>query len=74
MKTAQDFIIEIPVLKNNDQITKARQILRDDRFREVYVVDAKKNLLGYMDLTDGLRVTATKSNVTSRVMSRKLPW
>jgi len=64
MKTAQDFILEIPVLKNSDQITKARQILRDDRFREVYVVDAKKILLGYIDLTDGLRVTATKSNVT----------
>jgi CBS domain-containing protein len=64
MKTAQDFILEIPVLKNSDQITKARQILRDDRFREVYVVDAKKNLVGYIDLTDGLRVTATKSNVT----------
>ncbi|MCK9579952.1 MAG: CBS domain-containing protein [Methanoregula sp.] len=64
MRTAQDFIIEIPVLKYNDQITKARQILRDDRFREVYVVDAKKNLLGYIDITDGLRVTATKSNVT----------
>ena len=42
MKTAQDFMIGIPVLKYNDQITKARQILRDDRFREVYVVDAKK--------------------------------
>jgi hypothetical protein len=42
MKSAQDFVIEIPVLKNNDQITKARQILRDDRFREVYVVDGKK--------------------------------
>jgi CBS domain-containing protein len=64
MKTAQDFILEIPVLKNNDQITKARQILRDGRFREVYVVDGKKILLGYIDLTDGLRVTATKSNVT----------
>jgi CBS domain-containing protein len=64
MKTAQDFMIGIPVLKYNDQITKARQILRDDRFREVYVVDAKKNILGYIDLTDGLRVTATKSNVT----------
>ena len=60
MKTAQDFILEIPVLKNNDQITKARQILRDGRFREVYVVDGKKTLLGYIDLTDGLRVTATK--------------
>ena len=64
MKTAQDFTLEIPVLKNNDQITKARQILRDGRFREVYVVDGKKSLLGYIDLTDGLRVTATKSNVT----------
>jgi CBS domain-containing protein len=64
MKTAQDFMIGIPVLKYNDQITKARQILRDDRFREVYVVDARKNILGYIDLTDGLRVTATKSNVT----------
>jgi CBS domain-containing protein len=64
MKTAQDFMIGIPVLKYNDQITKARQILRDDRFREVYIVDAKKNILGYIDLTDGLRVTATKSNVT----------
>jgi len=64
MKTAQDFMLEVPVLKFNDQITKARQILRDNRFREVYVVDAKKNLLGYIDLTDGLRVTATKSNVT----------
>jgi CBS domain-containing protein len=64
MKTAQDFTLEIPVLKNSDQITKARQILRDGRFREVYVVDGKKTLLGYIDLTDGLRVTATKSNVT----------
>jgi CBS domain-containing protein len=64
MRTAQDFIVEIPVLNYNDQMTKARQILRDNRFREVYVVDAKKNLLGYIDITDGLRVTATKSNVT----------
>ena len=64
MKTAQDFIVEIPVLKSSDQITKARQILRDGRFREVYIVDGKKTLHGYIDITDGLRVTATKSNVT----------
>ena len=64
MKTVQDFVVDIPVLKNSDQITKARQILRDGRFREIYVVDGKKTLLGYIDLTDGLRVTATKSNVT----------
>jgi len=64
MKTAQDFLLEIPVLKDNDGMTKARQILRDDRFREVYVIDAKKKLAGYIDITDALRVTATKSNVT----------
>jgi len=73
MKTAQDFMVEIPVLKYNDQITKARQILRDDRFREVYVIDAKKNLLGYIDLTDGLRVTATKSNVTIEGYVKEAP-
>lgn len=73
MKTAQDFMIGIPVLKYNDQITKARQILRDDRFREVYVVDAKKNILGYIDLTDGLRVTATKSNITVEGYVKEAP-
>ena len=73
MRTAQDFIIEIPVLKPSDQITKARQILRDDRFREVYVVDAKRNLLGYIDITDGLRETSTKSNVTIQGFIRDAP-
>jgi CBS domain-containing protein len=73
MRTAQDFIVEIPVLKSSDQITKARQILRDDRFREIYVVDAKKQLLGYIDITDGLRVTATKSNVTIEGFVREAP-
>jgi CBS domain-containing protein len=72
MRTAQDFILEIPVLKPNDQITKARQILRDDRFREVYVADAKK-LIGYIDITDGLRVTATKSNITVEGFVREAP-
>ncbi len=66
-------MIGIPVLKYNDQITKARQILRDDRFREVYVVDVKKNILGYIDLTDGLRVTATKSNVTVEGYVKEAP-
>jgi len=64
MKVAQDFMVEIPVLRFSDQITKARQILRDDRFREIYVVDDAKKMLGCIDITDGLRVTATKSNVT----------
>ena len=57
-------MVEIPVLRFSDQITKARQILRDDRFREIYVVDDAKKMLGCIDITDALRVTATKSNVT----------
>jgi CBS domain-containing protein len=64
MKCAQDFMIDVPVLKFDEQITRARQILRDEGFREVYVTDAKKALLGFLDITDALRVTATKSNVT----------
>jgi len=64
MRCAQDFMIDVPVLKESDQITKARQILRDEGFREVYVTDQKKVLLGFIDITDGLRVTATKSNIT----------
>ena len=64
MKLAQDFLIEIPVLRFSDRLTRARQILRDGRLREVYVVDDKKKLVGYVDITDGLRVTATKSDVT----------
>lgn len=73
MNCAQDFLIEIPVLRYSDQITKARQILRDNRFREVYIVDDAKKLLGYIDLTDGLRVTATKSNVTVESFVRDAP-
>ncbi len=64
MKLAQDFLIGIPVLRFNDRLTKARQILRDDRFREVYVADERGRLIGYVDITDTLRLTATKSDVT----------
>jgi CBS domain-containing protein len=63
MKTAQDFILEIPVLKNSDPITK--------HGRSSGMAASGKSMLwtgkplpGYIDLTDGLRVTATKSNVT----------
>jgi len=64
MKLAQDFLVGIPVLRFDDRLTRARQILRDDRFREVYVVDARGRLTGYVDITDALRLTATKSEVT----------
>lgn len=64
MKTAADFMVEFPALRPDDRITKARQILRENSYREVYVHDVKRKLLGYIDITDVLRVTATKSDVT----------
>ena len=36
-------------------------------------MDAKKILIGYIDLTDGLRVTATKSNVTVEGFIKNAP-
>lgn len=64
MKTAADFLVEFPALRSDDRITKARQILRENIYREVYVHDGKRKLLGYIDITDVLRITATKSDVT----------
>ncbi len=68
MKVVKDlmveFPLEIPVLSNTEFITRARQILRDYVFREVYVRDEHDALVGYIDVTDVLRVSDTKSNVT----------
>jgi CBS domain-containing protein len=64
MKTAESIMVKVPVLSLTDHVTKARQILRDDVFREVYVQDEKKHLAGYVDITDALRITDTRSNVT----------
>ncbi|HOX34081.1 MAG TPA: CBS domain-containing protein [Methanoregulaceae archaeon] len=64
MRRAQDFLVEIPVLRFNDRLTKARQVLRDDRYREAYITDDRGRLIGYIDITDALRLTATKSDVT----------
>ena len=64
MKMVTDFMVEVPLLKLDDTVTKARQILRDDSFREIYIHDGKKKLMGYIDITDVLRILATKSNVT----------
>jgi CBS domain-containing protein len=64
MKTAESVMVKVPVLSLSDHITRARQILRDDIFREVYVQDEKRHLAGYVDITDALRITDTKSNVT----------
>jgi CBS domain-containing protein len=64
MKTAESVMVKVPVVSLTDHVTRARKILRDDEFREVYVKDEKKHLAGYVDITDALRITDTRSNVT----------
>jgi CBS domain-containing protein len=64
MKVASDFLVEVPLLKYDDMVTRARQILREDVFREIYVHDGRRKLVGYIDISDVLTITATKSNVT----------
>jgi CBS domain-containing protein len=64
MKCVADFVTDVPVLRIEDQVTKARAVLRDDIYREIFVQDVKKALVGYIDISDVLKVTATKSNVT----------
>ena len=64
MKTAENVMVKVPVLSLTDHMTRARQILRDDVYREVYVQDDRKHLVGYVDITDALRITDTRSNVT----------
>jgi len=64
MIVAADLMVEIPALRYDDHVTKARSILRDDVFREVYIVDDRDKLVGYIDISDVLRVVDTKSNIT----------
>lgn len=63
MKVADDVMIRVPVLTTTDPMTRARQILRDDTFREIAITDTKGRYVGYIDITDALKVTTTKSNV-----------
>ena len=64
MKVAENLMRLIPTLRHDEYVTKARSILRDDVFRELYVLDERDRLIGYLDISDVLRVMDTKSNVT----------
>jgi CBS domain-containing protein len=64
MNDAENVMRDVPLLTRADHVTKARQILRDDIYRELYVHNGERRLLGFIDITDVLRITDTKSNVT----------
>ncbi|MDD2472750.1 MULTISPECIES: CBS domain-containing protein [unclassified Methanoculleus] len=71
MKVASSLMVEIPTLHYDDYVTKARSVLRDDVFRELFVVDETKRLMGYLDISDVLLVIDTKSNVTIKGFIRE---
>jgi CBS domain-containing protein len=71
MKVASNLMVEIPILRYDEYVTKARSALRDDVFRELYIVDEKNRLMGYLDISDVLRVMDTKSNVTVKGFIRE---
>ena len=73
MRTARDVMTPVPSLALTDHLTKARKMLRDDTYRELYVYDGKKRLRGYLDITDALRITDTRSNVTVEGYLKEAP-
>jgi CBS domain-containing protein len=73
MKSAADLLQEVPLLTLDDRATRARLLLRDGPFREALVADARGSLAGYIDISDVLRVGATRSNVTVDGFVREAP-
>lgn len=73
MKSAADLLCEVPLLSADDHATHARSVLRDDHFREAFVVDGRGGLAGYIDISDVLRIGATRSNVTVDGFVREAP-
>jgi len=73
MKVVSDLMQTIPPLKSEDPITKARQLLREDDFRELYVQDTEGKIAGIIDISDVLMVTDTRSNLTLASLMREAP-
>lgn len=64
-KTVRDLMRRDPRYVRDDEfLTRARQIMRDEELRAIPVVDSRGRVLGVIDEIDALRVTTTKSNVT----------
>ncbi|HOV68003.1 MAG TPA: CBS domain-containing protein, partial [Methanoregulaceae archaeon] len=73
MKSAADLLCEVPLLHTDERVTRARSVLREDQYREVLVVDDRGALVGLLDISDVLRVAATRSDVTIDGFVREAP-
>ncbi len=60
-------------IKEDEFLTKARQLMRDHRFRTLPVVDEKNRVKGIITIQDVLKVTSTKSNVTVKGFTQPSP-
>ncbi|MBT8507490.1 hypothetical protein AZH53_03490 [Methanomicrobiaceae archaeon CYW5] len=73
MKVVSDLMRTLPPLKSGDPITKARQMLRDGDFRELYIQDDAGTIAGIIDISDVLMVSDTRSNLTLASLMRPAP-
>jgi CBS domain-containing protein len=64
MKTEEIMSSEPVAVRQEDFITKARQLMRDNLLHSMPVIDDKDRVIGIITSRDVMRVTSTKSNVT----------
>ncbi len=60
-------------IKEDEFLTKARQLMRDFGFRSLPIVDGKNRVKGVITIQDVLKVTSTKSNVTVKGFTHITP-
>ncbi|HIH36438.1 MAG TPA: CBS domain-containing protein [Methanocellales archaeon] len=70
----QSIMSKNPVfIKDDEFMTRARQLIRDSHFRSLPVVDNARKVTGIITEEDVLKITSTKSNVTVKGFTRECP-
>lgn len=70
----QDMMSEDPAsIKENEFMTKARQLMRLYHFRSIPVVDDENRVIGVITRQDVLKISSTKSNITVKGFAREYP-
>lgn len=70
----QNVMSKNPVFVREDEfMTRARQLIRDSHFRNLPVVDNARKVIGMITEEEVLKITSTKSNVTVKGFTRECP-
>ncbi|MCD5409230.1 MAG: CBS domain-containing protein [Methanocellales archaeon] len=70
----QDMMSKYPIsIKENEFMTKARQLMRLYHFRSMPVVDDENRVTGVITRQDVLKISSTKSNITVKGFAREYP-